>query len=122
VVRPVNQGEEAIIYAKKKVLVRHPANPIVKLPRGVTIDGNDLLGQPGHEYVVGLCGDQVGVVQGDWKYLFTTSGGGELLFNLADDPYEQKNLIRTATEQRRQLRAHAWPGWHTRIEENDVLH
>lgn len=129
----------------------------VKPPRDLIMDGTDLLSQPGHEFVVGACGDQLGVVEGQWKYLYTTSGGAELMFNLADDPYEQKNLAGNArfARQRRQLqarlteelgreeheavkngkllvlkpaptrqecRANAWPGWHTRTEQSDLLH
>ena len=32
------------------------------------------------------------VLEGKWKYHLTTCGGGEQLFNLADDPQEQRDL------------------------------
>lgn len=35
---------------------------------------------------------QFALIEKEWKYLFTSTGGGELLFNLADDPMEQRNL------------------------------
>jgi arylsulfatase A-like enzyme len=41
---------------------------------------------------VGAYGDQYGLIDGDWKYLYTSDGGGELLFHLADDPQERHNL------------------------------
>jgi arylsulfatase A-like enzyme len=34
-----------------------------------------------------------GLLSGDWKYLLTSTTGDELLFNLADDPLEQHNLV-----------------------------
>jgi len=40
----------------------------------------------------GAYADQYSLIDGDWKYLYTSTGGGELLFNLKDDPYEQHNL------------------------------
>jgi arylsulfatase A-like enzyme len=36
--------------------------------------------------------DQYSFIDGDWKYLYTSTGGGELLFNLRDDPCEKRNL------------------------------
>lgn len=41
---------------------------------------------------------------GDWKYLETPSDG-EFLFNLSDDPYEQKNLIESEPERFQALKA-----------------
>jgi len=41
----------------------------------------------------GAYADQYSLIDGDWKYLYTSTGGGELLFNLKDDPSEQHNLV-----------------------------
>ena len=41
--------------------------------------------------------DQFGQLDGSWKYLYSSSGGPELLFNLADDPMEQNNLAQDAS-------------------------
>ena len=41
---------------------------------------------------VGAYHDQYGLIDGDWKYLFTSNGGSELLFNLTNDPRERHNL------------------------------
>jgi len=60
-------------------------------------DGIDLLAllhgrcQP-RESFIGAYGDQFGVLRDGWKYLYTTTGGAELLFNLNSDPIEQRNL------------------------------
>ena len=41
----------------------------------------------------GQCNHLFGAIDGHWKYTCTTAGpGGELLFNLADDPMETRNL------------------------------
>jgi arylsulfatase len=47
---------------------------------------------PRHRFV-GAYDDQYGMIDGDWKYLYTSDGGGELLFNLTDDPEERRNLL-----------------------------
>jgi len=41
---------------------------------------------------LGAYADQYGIIDGDWKYLYTSDGGGELLFNLTNDPQERHNL------------------------------
>lgn len=40
-----------------------------------------------------LVGDIAGVLEGNHKYIWSAEGGGELLFDLKDDPHEQRNLI-----------------------------
>ena len=77
------------------------------LPRDA--DGHDLLaiaaGQDGRARFFGQCGSQFGVVEGDWKYVFTSAGGGELLFNLGQDPRETLNLAPSEPARCRELRA-----------------
>jgi arylsulfatase A-like enzyme len=46
-----------------------------------------------------------GLLSGTWKYLLASSTGDELLFNLADDPLEQKNLIGQRPNDHKSLRA-----------------
>ena len=41
---------------------------------------------------IGAYGKHYAIIEKEWKYLFTGTGGGELLFNLAEDPMEQRNL------------------------------
>jgi choline-sulfatase len=65
------------------------------------------------ERVVGLHGMpgtprfKVMVREGDCKYIFFANGGGEQLFNLADDPYELHQRIHDAPDVARSLRAAA---------------
>ncbi len=63
------------------------------------VDGLDLMsltdGQRLERSFHGNCKDFFAIIEGDWKYAWTALGGGELLFNLADDPHEQHELIRT---------------------------
>ena len=44
------------------------------------------------------------VIEGDYKYLWTSLGGSELLFHLREDPYERRNLAGIPEEEPR-LRA-----------------
>lgn len=130
-------------------------------PADLPLDGSDLLavarGETKRDRLIGAYRENVMLLENDWKYTFTSLGGGELLFNLAIDPSEQHNLVgvgaaadthrrlRTAlaaelgrsqypcvsnadlvalqpAPTRREHRAKAWPGFHTRHETNDVLH
>jgi arylsulfatase A-like enzyme len=54
----------------------------------------------------GCCGMHFGVIDGPWKYTWCGTGD-ELMFNLAEDPMEQNELIRSgqAGEQLQRLRA-----------------
>lgn len=68
----------------------------IEIPDG--IDGKNLLALAGNPVenrtFYGNCNDNFfTVVEGDYKYLWTTLGGDELLFNLRIDPYEQRNLV-----------------------------
>ncbi len=76
-----------------------------------TCDGMNLLdvfaGNAQRDTLVGAYSDQFCLLQGDWKYLYSSSGGGELLFNLAHDPYEQHDLVHVPSHrgQRQAMRA-----------------
>jgi len=67
------------------------------VPEDTPHDGLDLLalagGEAGRERFFGQCGDQLAVIEGDLKYIFCYPGGGELLFDLGRDPYEQHNCL-----------------------------
>ncbi|MCZ7646683.1 MAG: sulfatase-like hydrolase/transferase [Planctomycetota bacterium] len=69
-----------------------------KIPADRAIDGLDLLalqrGEARRERFFGQGKDHHAVVEGRYKYTFTTLGGGELLFDLEADPYERRELIR----------------------------
>ncbi|MEM9159488.1 MAG: hypothetical protein AAGB46_10600 [Verrucomicrobiota bacterium] len=58
--------------------------------------GIDLLalakGDASGERLSGQCDASFTQIEGNWKYLYGATGGGELLFNLAEDPLEQRNL------------------------------
>jgi arylsulfatase A-like enzyme len=75
----------------------------VRVPGSAKIDGIDLLriadGKKRRPLLHGDCDNYHYVLQGRWKYLFEAHGGTELLFNLADDPYEQQDLSRDAGAQ-----------------------
>lgn len=68
-------------------------------------DGVDLMklagGEPGEDRVFfGNCNDRFfAVIDGRLKYLWTSYGGGELLFDLADDPMEQRDLTQAPAYQ-----------------------
>jgi arylsulfatase A-like enzyme len=83
----------------------------VKPPAGRKLDGVDLLPLLGRDRVTErtffwriLRGDrlQKAVRQGDWKYV--RDGGWVLLFNLADDPGERRDLYRKYPEKTNALR------------------
>lgn len=54
----------------------------------------------------GALSDQLCTIQDRWKYLYTSNGGGELLFSLQDDPHESVNLseLDTARSRKQHLR------------------
>ena len=62
-------------------------------------DGLDLLGETRRERIIGQCGEYHGLIDGPWKFHFCEKGGAELLFDLRDDPMEQRNRIHDAPEQ-----------------------
>lgn len=75
----------------------------VELPEGQICEGRDLIASmpttPDTDQKVCSWKEFHAVLHGYWKYLFCEAGGSELLFNLADDPYEQNNLLETDTHQ-----------------------
>lgn len=85
---------------------------------GALLEGKDL----GREYlVVSQCAHvcQRGVRFGDWMYIRTYHDGyhlfpDEMLFNLADDPYEQKNIAAERREVCAQAVYHLHD-WHDRM-------
>jgi arylsulfatase len=79
-------------------------------------DGQDLLAvldgtAPARESLCGVFGSpgtnkfKAMIRRGDWKYLWLSNGGRELLFNLADDPGETCTLASTRSEVTSGLRA-----------------
>lgn len=69
-------------------------------------DGRDLLAPvrgraAGRDRLVVAGGSNVrglSLVEGDWKYMWFEAGGRELLFNLAEDPLETRNLAGEAVQ------------------------
>jgi len=65
-------------------------------PQDYSLDGIDLQtlasGAVRRESLVGECDDRYMVLEERYKYTFCHTGGGELLFDLQNDPYEQHNL------------------------------
>jgi arylsulfatase A-like enzyme len=65
---------------------------------GQRMDGVNLLpiinGAAGRTTLFGECQDYHCVWDGDFKYHFSAAGGAELLFNMREDPREQRELIR----------------------------
>jgi arylsulfatase A-like enzyme len=49
-------------------------------------------------------GDIFGLREGDWKYMYDVTSGRELLFNLALDPAEQRDLSAAQSAHARYLR------------------
>lgn len=74
------------------------------LPEGA--DGRDLLAAdaPPRKRIFGQCNRQFGVIEGNWKYVFTSAGPAELLFDLGSDPMETHNLSRTEPHRCRAMR------------------
>ncbi|MBI5688437.1 MAG: sulfatase [Verrucomicrobia bacterium] len=61
--------------------------------------------RPSRAYFVASVGDYLfGVRDGQWKYILNTTRGREMLFNLASDADEQRNLAATEPERCRRLR------------------
>jgi arylsulfatase A-like enzyme len=69
----------------------------VKPPAKPALDGIDLIaaaqGKAKRELLHGEYGDTHFVMEGNLKYVFTSVGPAELMFDLAKDPYEQRDLI-----------------------------
>ena len=70
----------------------------VEKPAGLEIDGLDLLdlagAGAGRSALFGECEHYHMILDGRYKYTFTSVGPGELLFDLEKDPLEQRDLIR----------------------------
>jgi arylsulfatase A-like enzyme len=68
------------------------------LPMPEATDGVNLMDLPAQGMdrpFFGACaGQQYGIIQDRVKYCYATAGGGELLFDLARDPREERNLVR----------------------------
>jgi len=61
--------------------------------------------RPPRAYFVASVGDYLfGVRDGQWKYIFNTTRGREMLFDLAGDPDEQRNVAAAEAERCRRLR------------------
>ncbi|MEI6521705.1 MAG: hypothetical protein WCO98_16970, partial [bacterium] len=85
--------------------------------------------------------------KGDYKYLYESISGSELLFNIKDDKYEQENILNDEkfadilNDLKNILIAHAgglkskgisredilnklniWPGLHSRVRPDEVAH
>ncbi len=78
-------------------------------------DGHDILGALGHgaparDGVLGLYGTpgtryfKAMWRTGEWKYIWLANGGREMLFNLQDDPGEERNLIAAQPDRAAELR------------------
>ncbi len=70
------------------------------------LDGMDLISQarkPTEDRIFyGNCENRYfAVIEGDYKYMWTVGGGEELMFNLKEDPFEQRNLVKAAHQQDR---------------------
>lgn len=124
------------------------------LPAPGGIDGRDLLadarGGGGRDLLVGEYGELHCAMDGRHKYMWCAEGGDELLFDLREDPYERRELLRSgagagerarlrdavarhlaetgnphagmAAKPRRPLDRGGWPGFHTLAEPNEVCH
>jgi arylsulfatase A-like enzyme len=77
----------------------------VAMPPGAPLEGLDLLGTSQRDTLFGECGAFHAVITRDWKYHFTAEGGGELLFRVSDDPYEQRDLARSASDKLNEMRS-----------------
>jgi arylsulfatase A-like enzyme len=69
----------------------------VEAPQDVQLDGLDVMqaleGNQQRGVLVGECGSYYMVRDGRYKYTFTEAGGAELMFDLAEDPYETHDLL-----------------------------
>ncbi|HRU02417.1 MAG TPA: hypothetical protein P5239_12030, partial [Victivallales bacterium] len=68
----------------------------IKAPKNLKIDGislfSQLRGKKIRNLFFGSCGHLHCIIENNYKFLWTGMGGGELLFDLKNDPYEQSNL------------------------------
>ncbi|HOK04359.1 MAG TPA: sulfatase-like hydrolase/transferase [Victivallales bacterium] len=68
----------------------------IKAPKNLKIDGislfSQLRGKKIRNLFFGSCGHLHCTIENNYKFLWTGMGGGELLFDLKNDPYEQSNL------------------------------
>jgi arylsulfatase A-like enzyme len=76
------------------------------------MDGADLLASvtsqaPARQQFIGAYEDHYCIIDGQWKYHYSHTGGAELLFNLEQDPMETRNLAASPElrETRQRLRA-----------------
>ncbi len=71
----------------------------IRAPEDPPSDGLDLLkvlaGEKERKVLCGACVDNYAVIENRYKYHFAARGPAELLFDLAEDPCERKELIRT---------------------------
>ena len=67
-------------------------------------DGLSFLGDQKREQFTGQNGSYHMLIEGRWKFIFSEIGGHELLFDLAADPMETRNLLDEAPEQATKLR------------------
>ncbi|MFI3244176.1 MAG: sulfatase-like hydrolase/transferase [Akkermansia sp.] len=80
----------------------------VKIPAGAAMDSQDHLStwlgkdQAGRDELVK---NGFAISVGDWKYIAPSRGLGELLFNIAKDPSETKNLAPEEPEKLQEMRA-----------------
>jgi arylsulfatase A-like enzyme len=72
------------------------------IPKADGIDGIDLFrswrGEEQRDTLFGTCGFMHYIRENQWKYCRETLGGSELLFDLAADPLEQHDLVRSGTQ------------------------
>ncbi|MDX2110252.1 MAG: sulfatase-like hydrolase/transferase [Verrucomicrobiota bacterium] len=67
----------------------------VRAPDNLVTDGVNLLDPAAQRTeLIGECGDAYVIMEGSLKYHYTALGGGELLFDIASDPYELRNLVK----------------------------
>ncbi len=115
------------------------------------IDGLDMLaiarGEQKRDYIIGDSDAYYFIRKSDYKYLYESVSGSDLLFNLKNDPYEQNNIIgldesaKILAELKGILINHTgglvnkgytrddimnklniWPGFHSRTLPNEVAH
>jgi len=73
----------------------------VNPPSGHSFDGRDLFeavsGAAPRDTLIAEAHEFHCVIQGMYKYHYTSNGGAELLFDLSNDPYERHDLVRAGT-------------------------
>jgi arylsulfatase A-like enzyme len=121
------------------------------LPNENKIDGIDMIsvakGEQSRDYIIGDSDQYFYVRMGDYKYLYESISGSELLFNIKEDQYEQHNLFNdekyedVLNDLKNILIAHTgvlknngmtrkdilnklnvWPGLHSRVRPDEVAH